>query len=70
MMLETISTAIARFGLTARTTGESVSIYDAKGRLTGTVAGNGTVERKYNGKQALMGALVRDAIVAALAAVK
>ena len=68
-ILATISTAVAKYDMTARMTGDLVSVYK-KGRLAGTVTMDGTVDRKYDGKQTLMGALVRDAITAALKGVR
>ena len=70
MIHAAVSNAVAQFGYTARITGVSVSVYNAKGRLAGMVDGNGAVDRKYDGRKALMGALVRDAIVTALQGVK
>jgi len=67
-ILATISTAVAKFGFTARDNGLAIEVRDRKGRLAGTVAG-GVVTRKQAGNQQLMGALVRDAIVNALKAV-
>ena len=69
-ILATISTAVAKYDMTARMTGDLVGVYNKKGRLAGTVTMDGTVDRKYDGKQTLMGALVRDAITAALKGVK
>lgn len=69
-ILATISTAVAKYDMTARAAGDLVGVYNKKGRLAGTVAQDGTIDRKYDDKQALMGALVRDAIVAALREVK
>lgn len=66
MKNEIVSAAIAKFGFTARPTGDLVSVYNAKGRLAGTVDASGNIDRKFEGKQALMGALVRDAISTAL----
>jgi hypothetical protein len=65
-ILATISTAVAKYDMTARMTGDLVSVYNKKGRLAGTVTPEGIVDRKFDGKQALMGALVRDSITAAL----
>lgn len=65
-ILATISTAVAKYDMTARSTGDLVGVYNKKGKLAGTVAADGVIDRKFDGKQALMGALVRDAIVAAL----
>lgn len=67
-ILAAISTAVAKYSFTARLNGDCVEVRDNKGRLAGTVA-NGTVTRRQVGSQQLMGALVRDAISAALKAV-
>lgn len=68
--IETIGKAIGKFDMTARPVGTLVGVYDKKGRLAGTVSAAGAIDRKFDGKQALMGALVRDAIVASLREVK
>ena len=67
-ILATISTAVAKFGFTARENGSAIEVRDGKGRLAGTVA-DGIVTRKQAGSQQLMGSLVRDSIVRALKAV-
>ena len=68
-MENTINSAVAKFGFTARQNGNVIEVRDGKGRLAGTVA-NGIVTRKQIGLQQLMGSLVRDAIVNALKAVR
>ena len=68
--LETISGAINKYGMTARQTGDTVAVYDKKGRLAGTVDNAGKIDRKYDGRQALMSALVRDAIRSAITEAK
>jgi YD repeat-containing protein len=65
-LLETVGIAVRKYSMSVRLTGSSVSVYDRKGNLAGTVAADGTVEQKYAGKKNLMGALVRDDINAAL----
>lgn len=65
-ILATVSTAVAKYDMTARMTGDLIGIYDKKGKLSGTVSADGAIERKYDGRQALMGAIVRDAITVAL----
>ena len=69
-ILATISTAVAKYDMTARLQGDLIVVYNKKGRLAGTVTTDGTIDRKYDGKQALMGSIVRDSIAAALREVK
>jgi hypothetical protein len=68
-MENTINSAVAKFGFTARQNGNVIEVRDGKGRLDGTV-NNGIVTRKQIGAQQLMGSLIRDAIVAAIKAVR
>ena len=62
----TVSGAVARYKMTAVVRGEFVAVVDNKGRTAATVALDGRIDRKYAGAQALCGALVRDAISAAI----
>jgi hypothetical protein len=44
-----------------------IVIRDRKGRVMGNVNTAGVIDRKYDGQKALMGALTRDKIAAAIA---
>jgi hypothetical protein len=63
-----VKTAVARFKFTASAQNGLIVVRDNKGRVAGTVSADGSIERKYAGAQALMGALIRDAINIALRA--
>lgn len=59
-----IGAAIQKFGFsTEMVNGMRVQIRDKKDRICGHVLANGTVEGIYAGRQALMGSLVRIAIL-------
>ncbi len=64
-----IQTALDSFGLgfaTAKSRAGIVVIRDRKGRVMGNVDATGNITREYDGRKALMGAMVRDRIAAAL----
>jgi hypothetical protein len=63
-----VKVAVARFGFSASVQSNLIVVKDGKGRVAGSIDTAGVLERKYNGNQALMGALVRDAIKAAIKA--
>ena len=60
--------ALDSFGAGWTTTIQSnlIVIRDKKGRVAANVNTAGVIDRKYDGRQALMGALVRDKIAAAV----
>lgn len=64
--LSTINTTVAKYDMTAQMSGDLIEVYDKKGRLAGTVASYGVIDRKFYVKMVRMGALVRDAITTAL----
>jgi hypothetical protein len=65
MNVEDIKTAVAKFSFTANGTAEQVIVKDNKGRIAAVVTPAG-IDRKKIGQQQLCGALVRDAIKAAM----
>lgn len=68
-----IQAALDTFGSGFATTAiqsNLVVIRDKKGRVMGNVNTVGVIDRKYDGRQSLMGALVRDKIAAAIKAVE
>ena len=69
-MEQIVSQAVAPFGMTASTVTNLVVVRDRKGRVCGNVNTDGVIDRKYDGKQALMGAIVRDAIAGAIKTAK
>lgn len=65
-ILATISSVVAKLGMTAAQSGDVIEIRDSKKRLAAIVNADGTIARKYDGKQALMGAFGASQITAAL----
>jgi hypothetical protein len=77
MTQETLRTAVQAaldtFGAGFATTSiqsNLIVIRDKKGRVMGNVNTVGVIDRKYDGQKALMGALVRDKITAAIKAIE
>jgi len=65
---EKLIEVLAKYSLTIKEPVGSVSIVlDRKGIAIGSIALDGTIERKYSGQKALMGALIRDEIKNAIA---
>lgn len=66
-----VQQALDSFGsgfATSKIESNLVVIRDNKGRVMGNVNTTGVIDRKYDGKKALMGALVRDKIAAGIKA--
>ena len=61
-----IIAVLEKYSLRAECTAEVVMLRDKKDRLIGTIESDGTVTRRSAGAQQLMGALVRNDLVAAL----
>jgi len=67
---DTVQGALDSFGAgfaTATIQTNLIVIRDRKGRVMGNVNTAGVIDRKYDGQKALMGALTRDKIAAAIA---
>ena len=67
---QVVGQAVAQYGMTVSTVTNLVVVRDRKGRVCGNVNTDGVIDRKYDGKQALMSALVRDAIAGAIKTAK
>ena len=65
MNVEAIKTAVAKFSFTADGSADQVIVKNKKGQIAAVVTAAG-VEQKKQGQQNLCGALVRDAIKAAM----
>lgn len=63
-----VTAAVAKYHFTTSIQSNLIVIRDSKGRVAGNVNTDGVIDRKYLGKQVLMGAIVRDAITAAIKA--
>jgi hypothetical protein len=66
---DTVQSALDSFGsgfATASIQCNLIVVQDRKGNVMGNVNTAGVIDRKYAGQKALMGALVRDKITAAI----
>ena len=57
---------LTKYSLTSEVDGDTVILRDRKNVLIGTIELDGNVTRRYSGQQVLMGALIRNDLVAAL----
>lgn len=63
---ERIIAVMTKYSLTSEVSGDTVILRDKKNVVIGTIELDGTVTRRKVGQQVLMGALIRNDLVAAM----
>jgi hypothetical protein len=64
---EKLIAVMTKYSLTSEVVGDTVILRDKKNVVIGTIELDGTVTRKKVGQQVLMGALIRNELVSAMA---